>query len=375
MPYRLVGATRFYHRREIKDILAYLRVVQNPNDDVSLRRIINIPPRRIGNATVNKLSRWAASQQISLYDALRILGGDVSGATTQHPFSKRTLSALLKFYAKLQDWIEVRTSVTPAQLLDRILEESGYGEWLRDGSEEGEERWANILELRIVSSAYDDMSRDTALDTFLEEVALVSDADNYDSSSDVPTLLTLHAAKGLEFGVVFIVGCEDGLLPHINSFEDPESMEEERRLAYVGITRAKKRLYLLHTFRRSSWGRSEISTPSRFLRDIPQRLSQGGGASNAGQRMASWDAGTTAAPSPSKSQHRRAQKPTAPAPQKGFGHSLQYRSGQRVRHAKFGEGVVIETRLVSGDEEVTVAFPDSGIKRLLASFAKLVPLP
>jgi len=372
MPYRLVGATRFYHRREIKDILAYLRLVQNPHDDVSLRRIINVPPRRIGNTTLNRLSRWATSQQISLYDALAILGGDAPASAANHPFSTRTLSALLNFYAMLQDWIELRTTISPAQLLDRILDESGYRDWLRDGSEEGEERWANILELRVVSTTYDEMSLDTALDTFLEEVALVSDADNYDSSSDITTLLTLHAAKGLEFDVVFIVGCEDGLLPHANSFEDPESMEEERRLAYVGITRAKKRLYLLHTFRRASWGRSEISTPSRFLRDIPKRLSLGNARTgSAAQRMSRWESNPTSSAPSSKRQRSSRREAAAPSPEPGFGQTPQYSAGQRVYHAKFGEGTVISTRLIDGDEEVTVAFAGKGVKRLLASFAKL----
>ncbi|HEY54178.1 MAG TPA: UvrD-helicase domain-containing protein, partial [Caldilineae bacterium] len=258
VPYRLVGATRFYNRREIKDVMAYMRLVHNPNDDISMQRVINVPPRRIGKATVNKLSAWASGLGVSLYDALRILGGDAEPAladlTDSHPLAKRALGALLNFYATLQDWIDDRDSLTPAQLLDRILDESGYRDWLRDGSEEGESRWENVQELRVVSTAYDGMSLDIALDAFLEEVALVSDTDDYQASTDVVTLLTLHSAKGLEFGVVFITGLEEGLLPHSRSVEDPDQMEEERRLAYVGITRAKDRLYLLHTFRRATWG-------------------------------------------------------------------------------------------------------------------------
>ncbi len=367
MPYRLVGATRFYQRREIKDVLAYLRVVQNPDDDVSLQRIINVPPRRIGKTTVGQLARWASGQGISMYQALRILGGAAPAGSGNHPFRKNSLAALLKFYAMLQDWIEIRNSITPAKLLDRILAESGYTTWLRDGSEENEDRWANIMELRTVSTSYDEMPLDSALDTFLEEVSLVSDVDNYEENSDAPTLLTLHAAKGLEFGVAFIAGCEDGLLPHANSYEDPEAMEEERRLAYVGMTRAKKRLYLLHTFRRSAWGRSDLSLPSRFLRDIPQRLSLGGGrARSAADRMTSWDSSSSGASRRGRGRRQQA------SPDRG--QRQRYQSGQRVSHPQFGEGIVILSKRVGDDEEVTVAFPNTGIKRLLASYANLSTL-
>lgn len=364
VPYRLVGATRFYGRREIKDVMAYMRLVHNPRDDVSMRRIINVPPRRIGKATVNKLGSWAASLDISIYDALRLLGGDAEPELVElaglHPIAGRSQGALLNFYAMLQNWIEARPFVTPAGLLDRILDESGYREWLRDGTDEGEDRWNNVLELRAVSTAYEEMPLDIALDAFLEEVALVSDTDDYQTNSEVATLLTLHSAKGLEFKVVFIVGLEDGLLPHSRSFEDPEEMEEERRLAYVGITRAKDRLYLLHTFRRATWGRSDISEPSRFLDDLPKQLTNGGGQTrSAHRRMTSWG--------------RPAKQP--PARRAGFGSTLQFRPGQRVLHPKFGEGIVITSRLAGDDEEVSVAFEGQGVKRLLASFANLTVLP
>ncbi|MCP4167369.1 MAG: UvrD-helicase domain-containing protein [Chloroflexi bacterium] len=362
-PYRLVGATRFYNRREIKDAMAYVRLVHNPNDDVSMRRVINVPPRRIGKTTVGKLSTWAAGLDISLYDAIRLLGGDAEPELMQragtHPLTKRASATLLNYYSMLQDWIEARTDVTPAQLLDRILDESGYRDWLRDGSDEGEERWENVLELRAASLAYDELPSDIALDAFLEEVALVSDVDDYQSNSDVPTLLTLHAAKGLEFGVVFIVGLEEGILPHSRSQEDPEEMAEERRLTYVGITRAEDRLYLLHTFRRATWGRSDMSEPSRFLGDLPRHLSKGG--------------------TQVRSAHRRAttwgkERRSSHAQRSGFGSQLKYSPGQRVTHAKFGEGVVVTSRLVGDDEEVSVAFPNAGVKRLLASFANLTVL-
>lgn len=358
MPYRVVGATRFYGRKEIKDLLAYLRLIHNPDDDVSLRRIINTPPRRLGNATIDRLSSWAVSLDISIHKALRLLGGDAEPELAQragvHPFNKATLAPLLGFYALLQDWIDIRTTIPPGSLLDRVLEASGYREWLQDGTEEGEDRWQNVQELRTVASAYEEMPVELALDAFLEEVALVSDADAYEAGSDVPVLLTLHAAKGLEFGVVFMTGVEEGLLPHSNSFEDPDAIEEERRLAYVGITRAENRLYLVHTFRRGTWGRSDTAVPSRFLADVPRSLiGSNADLRGAHRQMTTWGS------------DRR------PASAPAYGTTLQFSPGQRVQHAKFGVGTVITSRLVDNDEEVAIAFPGAGIKRLLASLANL----
>ena len=363
VPYRLVGATRFYSRREVKDVMAYLRLAQNPHDDVSMRRVINVPPRRIGATSMNRLSAWATPLDISLYTALRLLGGDaepdLQARAPQHPFNKGALSAFLDFYAMLQEWREARATLSPGQLLDRILEESGYREWLRDGSDEGEDRWNNVQELRKVSAAYEEMPADLALDSFLEEVALVSDTDDYEGTAAVPTLLTLHAAKGLEFGAVFIVGVEEGLLPHNRSFEDPDEMEEERRLAYVGITRAKDRLYLLHAFRRGSWGGSDMAERSRFLDDLPRHLIGGNSSMrNAHRRATSWG------------NDRSTRKPAA-----SYGSRMEFSPGQAVLHPTFGRGVVITSKRSGDDEEVAVAFPNKGVKRLLASFANLTLLP
>ncbi len=294
MPYRLVGGTRFYQRKEIKDALAYLRLVHNPADNIALGRVINVPPRGIGDKTIASLSAWSGELGVSMVGGLALTAGDLKSPalagtlpgealyaadprqaltaqrTTppQHPFAAAAQRSLVAFYRVLAGWIAAKDGLTVAALLDRIAEESGYATWLRDGTEEGEDRWSNLQELRSVAAHYDDFPPELRLTAFLEEIALVSDQDELAEEADRVTLLTLHTAKGLEFPVVFIVGLEENILPHSRSLEDPDQMEEERRLMYVGVTRAKDRLYLLRAFRRMIWGRSEVYEPSRFLRDV-----------------------------------------------------------------------------------------------------------
>ncbi|HIC94135.1 MAG TPA: hypothetical protein EYP09_07785 [Anaerolineae bacterium] len=343
LPYKLVGATRFYARREIKDVLAYLRLAHNPYDSVSLARVINVPPRGIGTRTVVRLEEWAGEMGLSIYDAL----GMIKKEGAEAPFDARTRRVLLDFADLLDELVAARDRLNVLELLDLALEKSGYAEYVRDGTEEGEDRWNNVMELRTVAREYAHLPPRESLTTFLEEVALVSDVDNLDERVNAPTLLTLHMAKGLEFPVVFIVGLEEGLLPHSRSFNDPEEMEEERRLCYVGITRAKERLYLVYAFRRTMRGMSEVSIPSRFLRDIPSQLVVG------------WHL-----------EERRYQEavrwPASPHPP-----SPAFKAGDRVRHPTFGEGVVVESRVSGGDEEVVVAFRGYGVKRILAGFARL----
>jgi DNA helicase-2/ATP-dependent DNA helicase PcrA len=252
---------------------------------------------------------------------------------------------------------------------------------LQDGSEEGQVRWENIMELRTVARDYADLPVETALTTFLEEVALVSDVDNLDEQVDAPTLLTLHAAKGLEFPVVFIVGLEENLFPHSRSMDDPEQMEEERRLCYVGLTRAKERLFLIHTFRRTIYGESEIRQPSRYLSDIPPELIRGreGGPlprqtslEMTGGRFLGRGRPRAITSSPFRTRDRAAAGSgleTSPQPA-----VQRFRTGDQVQHQAFGQGVVIESMLVDGDEQVTVAFAGVGLKRLMASMAPMEKL-
>jgi DNA helicase-2/ATP-dependent DNA helicase PcrA len=404
VPYKLVGATRFYERREIKDVMAYLRLVHNPYDSMGLTRILNVPPRGIGQQTVSQLAAWATELGVPVYAALQVLAeaegrqtqansGEPGGeARARAPFGKRATGMLLAFGALIDKLIRLQREVSLLEFLDQVLEQTGYATFTRDGTEEGQTRWENILELRTVARDYADLPPETALMTFLEEVALVSDVDNLDERVDAPTLLTMHAAKGLEFPVVFIVGMEEKLFPHSRSMEDPEQMEEERRLCYVGVTRAKELLYLIHTFRRTLYGENEVREPSRFLADIPGRLIKGheekrpprqmrlepetgrfGGRPSfitaddrrgtAPDRRESWG-GPPPIPKGDRAVRRTEQKPVE---QK----AAQYQTGDRVRHELFGTGIVIESKRAGDDEQVTVAFAGAGLKRLMASLAPM----
>mgnify|MGYP005839944149 CR=1 FL=1 len=372
MPYKLVGATRFYARAEIKDVLAYLRVVHNPDDNVSLARILNVPHRGIGGRSQAALETLAAQTGTSLYGALQALkeeetidqGEKGTGGNLREMFTARVRKPLFQFAELLDGLIAIRDKVSVPELLDRLLQATGYEGYLRDGTEEGEDHWSNVMELFTVAREYAALEPAEGLTTFLEEVSLVSDVDNLDENADAPTLLTLHSAKGLEFPVVFIVGMEEGLLPHNRSFDDPEQMEEERRLCYVGITRAKERVYLVHAFRRTLHGFSDISLPSRFLKDIPGHLIAGRRAKQTRSRQ-----GKRIAEQPADRSEARLVPPTTVALP-----VAQFHAGERVRHSAFGEGIVIESRLRDNDEEVTVAFEGKGIKRLLVSFAGLEKL-
>ncbi|MFC1901521.1 ATP-dependent helicase [Chloroflexota bacterium] len=351
MPYRLVAGTRFYERREVKDIIAYLRLIQNPCDTVSLLRIINVPQRGIGQRSLDELSGWARSQGLPEYRALQLLtGSEVPEADL--PFSTRTVKVLAGFAAMLEGFIDQSRELNLVELFDLVVESSGYRRYL-SGLVDGEERWENVLELRTVAQEYNVLPPPEVLDVFLESVALVSDVDGLNEGNDAATLITLHQAKGLEFPVVFIVGMEDGILPHFRSIDDPEQLEEERRLCYVGITRAGKRVYLVRAFRRSLMGSSTVNKPSRFLRDIPPELISGGSL---------WES--------------EGSQPVKPVPAWDRSPAITYdapelKAGDHVRHEQFGEGIVVNCKATKNDAEVVVAFDGAGVKRLLLSFAKL----
>ncbi|CAN5557877.1 UvrD-helicase domain-containing protein [soil metagenome] len=431
--YKLVGGTRFYERKEVKDALSYLRVVHNPADTIALDRIINEPARGIGPKTYGAIKLWAASMGVNEYTALSILLYGPAAvmqrrgitlpttAYTAPDLGNRAVNALTQFAKMLEGWILMREMArygSVAELFDTIMQDSGYAAALRDGTDEGEDRFANLQELRGVAAQYmhgfTTEAEQTPLAMFLEEVSLVSDSDQIEEGNGAVTLLTLHTAKGLEYPVVFIVGMEDGILPHKRSLEseDPEDMAEERRLCYVGITRAKRRLYLVHAFRRSLWGSSEVQQPSRFLDEIPTELLTGmvdkrGRREASYQRATSWDdddtverkppsrsgqpknpytwnsaAGASGEAGKAKSTYwspgaDSGAKITRPAPSvKGAGSTRlpEFTRRDSVQHKTFGVGTVIESNLTRDDEEVTIAFPGVGIKKLLVSLAGLKKL-
>jgi DNA helicase-2/ATP-dependent DNA helicase PcrA len=376
--YKLVGGTRFYERKEIKDVIAYLRVIHTPRDEVSLLRIINTPGRSIGEKTVQELVQWARNLDVAVWEALELLANDEA---QNPPFAPRARTALTGFAKLIAGLRDQRADLRLDELLNRLLERVDFEAALiaEHGEEEGADRWANVLELHNVTAEYVAMPIEAQLPSFLEEVALISDVDTLDSAREREpgvTLITLHQAKGLEYPVVFLVGLEEGLLPHSRSTSDPDSVEEERRLLYVGVTRAKERLYLLYAFKRALWGRLEVATPSRFLGDIPDEHIQKaptrevkampapswGGSSSSSQRRPQASAAMWG--SAAKSGGSKARPPREPS-------EAQFSAGQKVRHAMFGDGVVVSSKIAGDDEEVTVAFPGKGVKKLLAAFAKL----
>ena len=374
VPYQLVGSLRFYQRQEIKDATAYLRLVANANDDVSLARVVNLPHRGIGQRTLDELTRLGRDFGVSMYAAIEMLSQGVAGG---HPDVKsiqpRSARALTDFRELIMGLISASETLDLSELIDLVLDRTGYKRYVQEEAERGEERWENLLEFRNTAREFLDLDGRDALTAFLESVALVSDTDNLNEKADAVTLITLHQAKGLEFPVVFIVGMEEGLLPHIRSMDDDAEMEEERRLCYVGVTRAKERLYLHRAFRRGFRGGFEPSTPSRFLADIPRDLivAPRSRRPEATEPVRWTPAATarkaTAASTGNGSGATSTEQSEAPSsPKKTFA------TGDKVRHATFGDGIVTNSKPSGDDVEVTVAFTDGrGVKRLLLGFAPL----
>ncbi len=357
IPYRLVGGLRFYERKEVKDVLAYLRLVANLRDPVAFGRIVNVPRRKIGDRSVAELERIARKRRISPFEAVQHVGADAE-------LGPGALQALAGFGALIEHLAEQSLRLPVPRLLERIVQESGYQAMLRDGTPEGEERWANVTELIGYSEEYADVPSPDGLHQFLENVALVSDVDSLDDTKSGVTLITLHQVKGLEFPVVFLCGLEEGLLPHVRALEEgDEGIAEERRLVYVGVTRAQHRLYLLHAFRRHLYGSGQLAQASRFLADIPVGMLEvvrrpGGPPVSAPRQPGAVREAVHA--------HAVRANPVEVAPQR-------YAEGMRVRHPKYGTGTILKSTMTRGGEEVVIRFDEAGMKIFAVADARLDP--
>ncbi len=352
IPFRLVGGIRFWERREIKDLLAYLRFLYNPSDPVSFARITGVPRRKLGPATVDAL---VAHAQATSQDLMQVLAAP--GSAPGLPRS--ALQPLGRFRAQLESLRAMLGVLRPSELIDTVIEVIGLREHYADGTLQGDARLENLDELRGLAQEFDELEPAAALEGFLTEVALVSDVDAYDESGEGVTLITLHMVKGLEFPVVFLAGLEEGLLPHQRALEADagKDMAEERRLCYVGITRAKQRLYLSCAFRRHLHGRTQPAFPSRFLLDIPPAL------------LATGRGSAPIAPPRGGYRERLAQRQVEAAPVPPP--VQRFATGDRVEHTSFGSGVVVKSTLTRTDEELVVKFDRAGLKILSGTLAPL----
>jgi DNA helicase II / ATP-dependent DNA helicase PcrA len=339
VPYKVVGGTRFYDRREVKDLLAYVRVLANPADEISARRILNVPRRGLGDTSVARLVAYARREGTSIPEALT--SADAAG------LSGRALQGASSLGSLLLRLTEAAGTLAPGDLIETVAAESGYLAMLEaEGSHEADGRIENIFELAGVAAEYEDLAE------FLETVALVADADEVDSDGTRVNLMTLHTAKGLEFEAVFVCGMEEGIFPHMRTLAEPLELEEERRLCYVGVTRAKERLYLSHAWRRTLWGSTSHNIPSRFLAEVPAELVVDIGVVGSGPA----GLGLPHAP-------RRRQTTGAEA--------LGLVPGDKVVHDRWGEGTVLSARGEGDGAQAEVAFPSVGKKKLLLSAAPL----
>ncbi|TSC78707.1 MAG: DNA helicase II / ATP-dependent DNA helicase PcrA [Candidatus Peregrinibacteria bacterium Gr01-1014_25] len=361
IPYRILGGVKFYGRREIKDVLAYLYVLLNPEDTVSLLRIVNVPSRKLGDTTLGKLQAFAAERQLSLWGSLMSAG---ECAALDPPVQKR-IASFVELIGRLRELIAV---APVSDVVSAVVEQTGLERWLRDGTEEGEERWQNVLELQSVTVKYDRLEPFTSLVSFLEEVALVSEVDKLgDGRGDALTLMTVHLCKGLEFEHVLVVGCEEGIFPHASSLFDRAQLEEERRLLYVAMTRAKSRLKLLFTRSRLLWGERRSNSPSRFLEDVPDAVAE----RRSDDVLSAFAWASKKAEEKLKAGGER--WPAGRSLGEGWDDTdqsvgvaddivqIDVEQGARIRHPSFGEGTVLSRR---GDV-VDIRF-DSGTKKTFA---------
>lgn len=367
IPYHMIGGMRFYERMEVKDILAYLKIIDNPADEISIKRIINVPTRGIGHATVDRISELAAAKGMVFFDALQ----EAAAGNILSTGPRAKVAAFASFIAEMRK----RAAELPlAELAAAIMNETGYTMKLKEErTTEAADRLANLQELLVAMEEFTKGSPETDLSHFLEQVALVSDLERSDAGHESATLMTLHAAKGLEFPLVFMIGMEEKLFPHVRSLEDPEQMEEERRLCYVGMTRARERLFLTNARRRRIFGQDQYNQPSRFIADIPKAQLD---HEEAGAAVSGWGTMTMGAASASSGHNLAsvfAAAESGPAEVEIIPEDSEdgVLIGMKVRHAKFGIGTVRKIEGFGDSQKVIVWFNSVGPKKLLTRFAGL----
>lgn len=360
IPYTMVGGTKFYDRKEIKDILAYLRLLYNPEDSLSLTRIINVPKRSIGATTLEHVAAYAEEQGISLFEAL--------SSTEELPVTKRAKTSLENFAAMIFDLLNDIEGKDVLSLIETVIKETGYGEMLDKEAEhdpQGESRKENVGEFLSVAKDYMDSNPEGSLQDFLENVALVSDVDDFESSDSKVTLMTLHAAKGLEFPVVFLVGLDEGLFPHSRTLMDPSQVEEERRLAYVGITRAERQLYVTNAVTRTMYGRISAYMPSRFLEEIPPQLMEDY------HRKSAMPQSRSTATVPGRQRVSILTKPVASSLPKKHAVTDTFAKGDKVRHKIWGIGTVLQVIGEGANMQMKIQFPTKGVRQVVVKYAPL----
>ena len=364
VPYKVLSGLRFYDRKEIKDIIAYLRVVYNPNDDVSLARIINEPKRKIGNATLEKTKNIAREKETSLYDVI--------SHADDYPEFKTAIKKLLSFSEIIQSLIKLKDTVTIEELTGRILNDTGYMPALvMEDTTESKTRIENLGEfISVITEFEKNEETGNTLGEFLENISLVSDIDGYDENEDSAVLMTIHSAKGLEFPIVFLSGLEEGLFPGMRSMESDDDIEEERRLCYVAITRAKEQLYITKTISRTIHGKTMPTTASRFFKEIPVEYLEDKTTLQPKVAKVMQDLGVRNASAPKKEVYMT----------KGFGSSVKssgstdyskFKAGDAVEHRTFGRGEILKATPCGNDCILEIQFESIGFKRLMAAFAKV----
>jgi DNA helicase II / ATP-dependent DNA helicase PcrA len=363
--YQIVGGIKFYDRKEIKDILAYLRTIANPDDDISLTRIINVPKRGIGATSIDKIANYATAQDLSMFQALQ--------EVEQIGLSAKITNSLREFRDLINNWVQMQDYLSVTELVENVLEKTEYVEILKaEKTLESQSRIENIEEFLSVTQNFEKTNDDKSLVAFLTDLALVADIDKLEEDendkNNAVVLMTLHSAKGLEFPVVFLMGMEEGVFPHSRSLMEEAEMEEERRLAYVGITRAEEELYLSNAQMRTLYGRTSMNPVSRFIAEIPEDLLEDLGQQRRQQMRTPFS--SSSSPSPAKQPERRVF--SRPVAQSTGGDEIGWKVGDKAEHKKWGIGTVVSVKGEGESKELDIAFPSpTGIKRLLAKFAPI----